>query len=47
MFRYKRDRPELVGGMVEIATDRVKVSFNDAGQDWVVDYAAQDIVDGS
>lgn len=36
-------RPELVGGLVEITTDRVEVSFTDAdGQDWVVDYTVED-----
>ena len=33
------DRPELVGGLVEITDERIEISFADAeGHDWVVDY---------
>lgn len=34
------DRPELVGGSVEITDDRIELRFADADEyDWVVEYA--------
>lgn len=37
------ERPELVGGVVEVAADRVDVSFTDAqGQDWTIAYTVVD-----